>query len=182
MRKITEKEQKNIIYLYGAIWASIIMAFIPSISFTLVATILFIFLLIAAYILRSKSEALSFSNNHATYIIRSIWFGIFILPALTLTTAIIYLLPNYDPNAMTVCASPLYEHILANPESTDMQELYGFIAPCMPEFMRTNGQTLAISGLIAILPILIYLLYRFGKGTVLAMKGKEINKPKSWII
>jgi uncharacterized membrane protein len=158
------------------------MACIPSVSFALIATILFFLLLIVAYVVRSKSDIESFSSNHTTYIIRSIWFGIFILPAFTLALAVIYLLPNYDPSAMNICAGPLSEHILANPESTSMQALYGFIAPCMPDFMHTNGQTFAISGLIAILPILIYLLYRFGKGTTLAMKGVEINKPKSWII
>ena len=182
MTNVSEKEQKNIIYLYGAAWASIIMACIPSVSFALVATVLFVLLLIVAYVMRSKSEIEGFNQNHTTYIIRSIWFGIFILPAFTLALAVIYLLPNYDPSAMSICAGPLYEHILANPDGTNMQTLYGFIAPCMPDFMRTNGQTFAISGLIAILPILIYLLYRFGKGTTLAMKGQEIKKPKSWII
>lgn len=182
MTKVSDKEQKNIIYLYGAAWASIIMACVPSISFSLVATALFILLLIATYVMRSKSKIESFSNNHTTYIIRSIWFGIFILPAFTLALALIYLLPNYDPSAMNVCAPALSEHILANPDNTNIQTLYGFIAPCMPDFIRTNGQTFALSGLIGILPILIYLLYRFGKGTMLAMKGQKINKPKSWII
>lgn len=182
MKNLDDKEQKNIIYLYGGVWASIIMACIPSFSFTLVATILFIALLIIAYVLRTKTKEARFSINHTTYIIRSLWFGLFILPLFTLALALIYLLPNYDPSAMNICAPALSEYILANPDNVNMQTLYQFIVPCMPEFMRTNGQTFALSGLIAILPVLIYLLYRFGKGTLLAMKGQDVQNPKSWII
>lgn len=180
MSNVPANEQRNVIYLYGAVWAAIIMSCVPSISYAVAAVMLFITILIAAYVMRSKTEG--FNRNHTTYVIRSLWFGIFILPALTLTAAIAYLIPNYDPTAVATCVPPIYDHILANPGNIDMKLLYDFMIPCMPEFMTKNGQTLTISGLIATLPVLAYLIYRFAKGTFLSMKGKEINKPKNWII
>lgn len=175
-------EQNNIVMLYGALWANIILLLIPKVTFAIVGTTLLIILLIISYIIKKKHEDNSFSKNHSTFIIKSIWFGAFILPALTLTIAIIYLLPNYDPSAMSACAQQLNTYILSNPQNTDMSILYRFIYPCMDNFMKDNGKTLLISGFIAALPVIIYLIYRFTKGTIFAIKNKLITKPNNWIL
>ncbi|NQZ14422.1 MAG: hypothetical protein HRT94_06350 [Alphaproteobacteria bacterium] len=181
MSEATSKEQQKIVQLYGALWACIILTCIPDVSFAIVATILFIILLITTYIVKKRSDEKSLTYNHTTYIIRGLWFGIFILPAVTVTIATLYLLPNYDPSVMNICAQPLAEHILNNPDDTDIRRLYAFIAPCMDGFMKDNMQVFLTAAIIAGTPIILYFLVRFGKGTLLALKGTPLEKPKSWI-
>ena len=182
MSKTNNKEQNNIVMLYGALWATIILLLIPKMAFAIVGSILLIILLIVSYIIKKKSSNDSLSHNHTSFIIRTIWFGAFILPVITITIAIIYLMPNYDPYAMSPCGIELAEYLSTHPADTSMNTLYGYIYPCMEGFMRDNGNVFLTSGLIAALPVLIYLVYRLLKGTIFSLKNKLITKPKSWII
>jgi len=177
-----EKEQTKVVMLYGAAWACFILLCIPTLSFAVVATLLLILLLLSAYLIRRTSEKDSLTYNHTSYIIRGLWFGLFILPAITLGLALIYLLPNYNPSAMKICAQPLAEHILNNPDDTNIPRLYAFIAPCMNGFINDNMKSFLMAGMIAGGPVLLYLLARFGKGTIAALKGALLEKPKSWIL
>lgn len=181
MEDVNEKEQTYVIWLYGAIWAAAILICIPSITFSIVASILFIVLLIAAYIMRTKADEGSLSYNHSSYIIRTLWFSIFILPAITMILASIYMLPNIDDSSILPCAQPLADHIIANPEDDSITKLYGFIKPCIRNFLFDNRQTFLIATLIAALPILAYLIYRLSKGTERALKGYRVANAKSWI-
>lgn len=178
---VTEKQQNKVALFYGAAWASLILVCIPSITFAIVASILFFVLLIVAYIIRKKSVDGDFVNNHMRYIIKTLWFSLFILPAITLTVATIYMIPKLDNSSLMPCAQPLAEHLLENPDMADIQILYEYIEPCMHDYMMSNKAIFFIATLIAALPILIYMIYRFGKGTLLTFKSKTHNNPKSWL-
>ena len=176
-----DKDQNTIAFMYGAIWATLILICIPSVAFSIVASILFIILLITAYVLRKKSTEGGFVNNHARFIIRTLWFVLFILPAITLTAAIIYMMPNIDNSAIMPCAQPLAEYLLENPEDTGMQTLYGYLLPCMDDFIARNTRVFLIATSIAALPLLIYMIYRLGKGTTLTLQSKTHANPKHWL-
>jgi len=174
-------EQKNTVLLYGAAWSALIFLCVPKGSFAIVGSALLLIILIMAYVLRAKTERTSLAGNHTTYIIRSIWTGSFLIPLITMPIALTYLLPNYDPAAMEECGMALNQFILDNgsdPSEMDQATLSGYIAPCMGEFMNDNRAVFFKAGLIAALPILVYFIYRFGKGTGRAVKGHRLANPE----
>lgn len=177
----SNKDQNIVALVYGAIWAALIIICVPSVTFSIVASVLFILLLITAYILRKKSAENDFINNHMSYIIKTLWFSVFILPAITLTAAIIYMMPNIDNSAIMPCAQPLAEHLLENPDDAGMQTLYGYLLPCINNFIIGNKTVFFIATLIAALPIFTYMIYRLGKGTILVLQSKIHTNPKSWL-
>jgi len=178
---ITDQEQNKVALMYRALWACLILVCIPSISFAIVASVLFLILIITAYIVKRKSEDSNFIHNHMQYIIKTVWFSIFIFPVVTITIATLYMMPNIDNTSIMPCAQPLADHLLANPDQADMQTMYGYIAPCMNDFMIGNKQVFLIATIIAGLPILIYMTYRLMKGTMLTLQSKIHANPKSWL-
>jgi len=174
------KEQKTVVRVYGALCAAILFSVIPTISFAVLALVFFIGILIAAYVIRHKKEEDSLIRNHMSFIIVTLWVGIFILPALTLVAASIYLLPRYNPDPLNPCVQQISDSVLSNPEAANIVALNEMLMPCMDAFMAANYQLFLISALIAGGPIILYMGYRVFQGLSRALKGYRIAKPKSW--
>lgn len=172
-------EQKQILNMYGLFGASIILSVIPSSLAIVLSAVFFLILLVMAYQMRRKAEVESLQHNHATYVIRSIWI-VALFSLITMLIASLYMLPgiNYEP--FLPCSNALAGQGLAALESMSTMEMYSFIEPCVDNFIGTNYNLFVISTLIAGLPLIIYMSYRFAIGLSRATKGHRIGNPKRW--
>jgi uncharacterized membrane protein len=165
-----EKEQKNIVNIYAALSACLIFSFIPVGALGTITAILFIGVLIAAYVMRRKAEENSLTKNHMTFVIRTIWITSFIATPTTIIAAI-YLIPQLDPSPVQDCiGTALSSH---NAEDDVIQN-------CIDAFISANLSLLIVSTLIAAALPVIYLIYRMAKGLSRAMKGHRIGNVKKW--
>lgn len=169
-----QNEEKIIKNVYAAFVVSLFMTFLPNLAAAMIAFVLFIGVLIAAYVLRAKSDKHSLMQNHMIYIIRTIWItGLFSL--FTITTGSIYLLANYDPSLLQSCADNI-----VNRGSTDIVAMEAMLKPCMDDFMRVNMGVFLTATIISAGPLIIYMLFRMAKGIARAAKGHRIGDNKSW--
>lgn len=171
------KEQKTINNIYALVCVSLLMGFIPVIEAAVLCLVMFLAAFIAAYILRKRAAAESLTANHMTFIIRTIWIASLFLIG-TMTVAIIYLLPNYDPSALDICNEKINALIMEG--VTDVARLEAEIKPCMDNFMADNFMTFMIATAIAAGPVVIYMGYRLARGLSRAIKGHRIGDVKGW--
>ncbi len=164
-------EQKKVLHLYSVFGASLVLTLIPSVLAAFVAMWFMIVVLIAAYMIRSKSEEGSLSENHTTFIIRTFWIG-GLLVAVTMSAACAYMLVHID-NA------PLQPCVLQNEDL--IKAILDIIrSPCMDDFIQVNLRVLMISMAIAAGPVMLYFIVRFSRGLSRALSGYRIASPKNW--
>lgn len=175
-----EQEQKEVIRLYGAFGASLLLMLVPSATVAVFSGLLFIGVLIAAYAMRKKSAPESLCENHATYIIRTIWIGGF-LSILTMGAATAYMLPNIDNAPLQPCANSLVSQAQNIAQSENIAALSKILQPCMDEFTHLNGRVFLIAVAITALPVMLYFFARFWRGLSRAKGGYRIANPKSWL-
>lgn len=171
------KEQKTINNIYALVCVSLIMGFVPMIEAAVLCLVMFMAAFIAAYIIRKRADAESLTANHMTFIIRTIWIASLFLLG-TMSVAIIYLLPNYDPAALHICNERISALVMEG--VTDVVRLEAEIKPCMDNFMADNFRTFMIATAIAAGPIVIYMGYRLARGLSRAIKGHRIGNLKGW--
>ena len=190
-----EKGNNNLIaQIYGAMWASLILLFIPhketwqatkkyapDPTFIMVASIFFALILIFCYLIRSKFKSNELKLSHINYTIRTLWFSVGIAPLATLPLAIIYMLPRMDNTALIPCSNDISKIVMSGNTNISVLQLHQLIEPCLNAFIHTNAKTFLIAHIIAGLPIFVYFIYRILKGTFLVLKNKAISNPKSWI-
>ncbi len=165
------KDIKIVTNVYAALTVSLLLSFIPVAGAALLATILFLGVWITSYVLRARADQNSLTENHMTFIIRTIWIaGLFSL--FTIGAASAYLLSLYDP-------SPLYQ-CTGNLNSTDTAALIAAVQPCVDRFVQANMMVFINATLIAAGPLVIYLGYRLFKGLARGIKGHRIGDTKSW--
>mgnify|MGYP001410192685 CR=1 FL=1 len=169
-----DPQRKTVLNLYAALAVSIILTFMPNTIMAIVSLVFVIGVLVASYSIRKKAEPESLAENHATYIIRTIWIASFI-SVITLGIGAVILLNDIDYSAFGGC--PIDLEFAA---SADYMQLWEVMQPCYDTFITDNWNILIISGAITILPILLYLVIRFVKGLSRAIKGYRIANPKAW--
>jgi len=176
----TPKEQKSILNLYAVFGVSLILSVLPNIAAAILSLVFFVGVLIAAYAIRKKNEEHSLGENHATYIIRTLWISAFIS---LITTAIAtgYMMNGIDYSTFEPCANTLANKGVAWMESAGTMAVYAVIEPCVESFIGFNKTLLMNSVIIAGGPIIIYMAYRMVKGLSRAMRGYRISSPKSWL-
>ncbi len=174
-----QKQQKRILNLYGLFGASMIVSVLPYLSAGILSVVFFTALLIMAYMFKNKAEPESLQENHAVYIIRTIWITAF-FSLITMTLGTIYMMQGIDYAPFQPCADALAGLGVEAMESTGMQEMYTFIEPCMDDFIGSNHVLLMNTMLIIALPLMVYMGYRLAKGLLRAMKGYRLAKPRSW--
>ena len=172
-------EQKKVIHLYSAFAASLVLMLVPSAMVALAASVLFLGVLIAAYVMRKACEPGSLCENHATYIIRTIWIGS-LFSVLTMAASSAYMLPNIDNTPLESCAQNLISGAGNLAENEDMAGLVNIITPCMDDFMRINSHVFIIAMAITAIPVLLYFLLRFSRGLSRAIGGYRLANPKNW--
>lgn len=169
-------EKKNVLRVYAAFGAALILSLVPTMFAAMFSLFLGTGVLVAAYIIRSKSDHGGLSENHMRFIIRTIWIGsLFAL----ITTAIgsAYLFFNLDNTPLTPCLSGF----LANAETiTNLNGLKGAFGGCYEPYWVINAHTFIKSGIIVALPILVYFAARYARGLSRAMNGYRVAKPLAW--
>ncbi len=177
--KNTNPKQQTLLRLYAAYGACLALSFVPSVIAAMITLLLLTGVMIAAYILRRKSEAGSLIENHMIYLIRTFWIGA-LVAFITMTLGSFYLLSIIDNAPLQPCLDNIMSSASSseNLKASFMMSLFG---PCMDDFMSVNFNGFLIGGMIAIGPVLAYFALRYVKGLTRALKGYRLAKPKSWL-
>ena len=171
--------QKAILNLYAALGVSLILSVLPYAAAAVLSLVFFVGVLIAAYSIRKKAEEHSLSENHATFIIRTLWIGAF-FSLVTIIIASAYMLGGIDYSQFQPCADALANKGLEWLESAGMMDVYAVTQPCMDSFLFSNRTLLMNAMIIAGGPIVIYMTFRMAKGVSRAMKGYRLADAKTW--
>lgn len=157
------KEQKMITQLYGAFVAAFVMSFIPVQIVSVFGNLLFLAVLIWAYILKAKAEKESLIENHTLYIIRTIW-----ISSVFLGIGIVAASFMADNTAIHDFMEQMKAGYL--PQENDIQNVLNrYYASNLHVFVMTLG------------PSVLYLIYRIGKGLTRATKGYRLAQPREWL-
>jgi uncharacterized membrane protein len=175
----TDIEQKRVVNLYGLFGASLVLSLFPYMTAVVLSTIFFIALLFMAYGMRRGVEVESLQENHATYIIRTLWIAAF-FSLITMAAASVYMLSGIDYAPFVPCTDQIASMGLDQLEAAGVKDLYPIIEPCVESFVEQNHTLLVNCTVIAGVPILVYMAYRFTRGLMRAAKGYRLAKPKSW--
>lgn len=173
-------EKKHVLNLYAAFGVSLLVSLVPSVIVALISLAFIIGVLGAAYVLRKRAAPESLMENHALYIIRTIWIAT-ALSLVTLAAGSAYMLPNIDYSAFGTCAAGLAQKGQDYAQTAGFMEIYVAAEPCMKPFLDMNLRLFIITALIAALPVVLYFVIRFVRGLSRAVKGYRIANPKGWI-
>ena len=171
--------QNRIYHLYALFGVSLILSVIPSGVAALLSMIFFIVLLVVAYVMRNDAEEHSLLENHATFIIRTCWI-VALFSLLTMGAASVYIFNYLDYAPFEPCANALAGIDMAELETMGVMEINAYAEPCLHDFISFNFNTLLTAALIAGVPLLLYLGFRFVKGLSRATKGYRLADPKAW--
>ncbi|MEZ5814908.1 MAG: hypothetical protein R3E13_09380 [Alphaproteobacteria bacterium] len=171
--------QKYILNLYAAFGVSLILAVLPFMAAAFLSLVFFMGVLIGAYALRKRAGDCSLSENHATFIIRTLWISAF-LSLVTTVAATAYMMSGIDYSTFEPCANSLAHKGPTWVESAGTMEIYAVIEPCIESFISFNKALLTNALLIAGGPVILYMAYRMVKGLSRAVKGYRLSDPKGW--
>lgn len=174
-----EHEHKTIMNLYALFVASLMMSFIPSALFAVIAIAMFTGVMFGAYIIRKKAEENSLAGNHMTYIIRTIWIASF-FALFTLAAGAAYLIPLLDYSAIDPCINKLTNMVSGSTAQISNEQLNDAMQGCYGNFIHTNLRNIIIAGGITAGPLIIYVGYRLAKGISRAHKNHRMSHIKSW--
>lgn len=175
----TTPEQKTLYNLYALFGVSLVLCVVPYVSAAILCVVFFTILLISGYVIRGKAEEHSLVDNHATFIIRTLWIGA-LVSLITTCIASAYMLGSISYDPFMPCAEKIAAMGPSTLESMGMMEVYALAEPCVEAFISFNKQALIVAVAIGALPPLLYLTYRFFKGVSRVAKGYRLANPKSW--
>ena len=155
---------------------SLILSFIPIPVAAVVSFMMFMCVLLAAYAMRRGLSEIDLTHNHMTYLIRTLWISGLVM-ILGLVASVIYMIGAIDNAPLDACLDNVSG---VTPESS-MDDMMAVFSPCMDEYMGANKGVLLISGVLAAVPILAYLIYRFVKGVKYAWHEQPVPTVKKWI-
>lgn len=161
----------KIIALYASFGACVLISSILNMTAQNIALIGTILILIAAYILRSKSAEDSLEAHHATFVIRSIWIWSFVF-LIGMMAAGWSLSQNGDNSAFDALLSSAENG--NTPTEADMQQ-------AMNQYFDTNFALLLKTTLLYTAPAQIYAAWRVARGLARGLKGHRVQNLRSWI-
>lgn len=174
-----DPHRATVLNLYAAFAVSLILSLMPHGILALLALIFMIGVLIAAYIVRSRVEPETLAENHATYIIRTIWIGS-LLAAITTSIGGAIMLSDINYEPFMPCADRLAAQGMDFAANASFAQVWELTSPCFDAFINANLNTLIMAGAITILPVLAYFAVRFVRGLSRAIKGYRLAKPRAW--
>lgn len=171
-------EQKKIIRVYAALGAGLALSFAPFMVAALISAALLIGVLFMAYVLRTDSEQGSLTENHATFIIRTIWIGS-LFTLITLSIASIYLFKVLNNTPLQPCI----DQILSMADFAAMESfITNFMGTkCWADYWQTNLVAFIIAFVITAAPVLLYFAVRYVRGVTRAARGYRVANPKAWL-
>ncbi len=170
-------EQKKIVRIYSVFGLSLVASVIPEMTAAFFSLILGIGVLITAYTVRSASAKDSLTENHMTFIIRTIWIGSFFAIS-SMIAAALYLFAVLDNMVLIPCVERFAG--TGVPVESDTALIMDMFGECFQTYWATNKQPLIIGGIIAAGPVLIYFIARFVRGITRASRGYRVANPKAW--
>ena len=174
-----DPHRKIVLNLYAAFAVSLILSMMPHAIVALLALIFMLGVLAAAYVVRSKVEPETLAENHATYLIRTIWIGS-ILAAITTSIGGAIMLADIDYAPFSPCADKLASQGIDFAANATYAQVWEMSSSCFNAFINANLNMLIVAGVITILPILIYFAVRFVRGLSRAIKGYRLANPRAW--
>ena len=180
-----DKDQRTIIRLYAALGAGLVFSLVPLLSAAVISAALIIGVLVIAYVLRTDSAEGSLTENHTTFIIRTIWIGSF-FALVTITAASLYLFRMVDNTPLQPCLGQLFEMAMRLPTMVDVHAMETLMknftgSECWTSYWRTNMMAFIVSAIIAAGPVLLYFLVRYARGVTRAAGGYRVAYPKAWL-
>ena len=176
---MADAETGKIMRVYGALAASLILLLLPHVAFCAMALLLFMGVMIVAYVMRGKADVQSLTHDHMTFIIRTIWIGS-LFALVTTVIAAVYMLGYADQSPLMPCAEQAMNAASASTPA-DMKQIDALMQPCVSAYVSANKVVLAVSVLIAGLLPLVYFAYRLAKGLSRARRSHRIGDNKSWL-
>ncbi|MBL4804335.1 MAG: hypothetical protein JKY71_05665 [Alphaproteobacteria bacterium] len=170
--------QSTILNLYAALGVSIILSVLPLASAALLSLLFFLGVLIAAYVVRGDSEKDGLRENHATYIIRTLWIAAFFsIPTALAATA--YMQYHIDNTPFDPCFQDLANRGIGWLERADYMDIYEIVQPCIQTYIDVNTTIFINAAIIGGGPILLYMAYRLARGVSRAIKGYRLANPRA---
>lgn len=159
------REIKRIQQIYAALIAAFALVFVPLSLIQIISGLVFAVVFATLYLLRKISSHESLSDNHATYLIRTIWIGGTMMALGTVLSAI-YLVSFLEPqDYIELSALSVFEI-----SRIDIHTIYED---------RYAGRIMT-ARLLSLAPASLYLAYRFAKGGARAVKGYRVANPLGW--
>ncbi|MDH5723600.1 MAG: hypothetical protein OEY94_09805 [Alphaproteobacteria bacterium] len=156
-------ERSRILVYYIIMFGSLVLICMPSLYLSLISTLICCFTLAAVYSARFNSEEDSLTENHMTYLIHTFWYTmLFLLYSVIAGLTYLLLFANY--HVIGPCLELLPGKLVSITRSFNIDSLIEFTGSCAKAFTEENSTHLLMTSLIAFLPVIMYLLYRFIKG------------------
>lgn len=174
-----DPQKKTVLNLYAAFAVSLALTCVPHMMIGLVSLIFAIGVLVAAYVIRARSDKESLAANHATYIIRTIWIGSS-LAVVTLGIGSAIMLGQIDYAPFGPCAENMAAQGMDWAANASHADVWALASPCFNVFIRDNFNILVVAGIVTIVPILLYFGLRITRGVLRASKGYRLQNPKAW--
>ena len=175
-----ELEKTKVLQVYAIFGAALVLSVVPTIWGAVLSLIFGIGILVLAYYTRRKSEHGSLTENHMTYIIRTIWIGSAVA-LIFLTAGSLYLFFLVDNTPLLPCANNLLG-LAQDPTSMTTESLKAIFAPCADGYLGLNFKVFIMSAVIVAVPVLIYFIARFIEGVSRAFKGYRLANPHKWFL
>lgn len=162
-------ERKKVLFYYILFFGSASMICIPLVFTAVVGLIVCILTVVGLYSTRSGAEEDGYLEAHMTYLIHTFWYsGLFMF--YSVIAASLYLLGFASYLDFYSCIQTLPEIAVGAVKYGSVDGLMEAGGTCWRIFFLKNQMHLIISGIIAFVPIFIYLIYRYIKGWTLAVK------------
>lgn len=166
-------ERSRIMAYYVVLFGCLALICAPSLYLSLISTLICCFTLAAVYSARFNSEEDSLTENHMTYLIHTFWYTmLFLLYSVIAGGTYLLLFANYQ--VVGNCMELLPTKIATATQNLSFGGFTKFIGHCTDAFSEKNELHLLITSLIAFLPIILYLLFRFIKGWSCVSKSMPV--------
>ena len=148
-------ELKDIKNLYRVFIASIVLQVIPVFGLQMFGMILFMVVLVWAYVLKMKYVTNPFGKSHAIHVIKTIWnFSSFLVIGLCIWGAIMYM--NADQSAIDDYSA----HMISTGDFSEEGIMNAY-----KQVLKDNWGLVLKSGIPTLLPSAIYLVFRIWTGS-----------------
>ena len=162
--RIPESVSFFLLFLYISFCTSFLCALIPISSTSVFALMICICVLamIYTYRVRGRKARNPIVIAHTSYMITTFWRANILL-AITSFIGLLYMLVMVDYGPLELCTTPLFKAF----NSGHVQAFQKILSFCGELIVEKNRVNLQIVGLIAFLPIFIYILWRCVRGSML---------------
>lgn len=172
--EIDAEERKKVVFYYILFFGSAAIVCIPFVYTSIVGLIVCGLTLVGLYSAKSGAEEDSYLESHMIYLIHTFWYaGLFMFYAII--AACLYLLGFANYIDFYECSKSLPSVAFS---SIKYGNIYSFIEAnglCLRLLFENNYFHIMIAKIISSAPIFCYLLYRYIKGWLLAVKHCRIE-------